>query len=369
MDISYFLKMMVEQKASDMFLSSGAPVSIKVEGKIHPLGRTGLPAEVIQQISYGLMDENQIAQFEAEQEMNLAINLKNIGRFRINVFRQRGEVAMVIRTIQTIIPSLEDLNLPMMFQEIAMRRRGLVLVVGSTGSGKSTTLASMIDYRNTNSVGHILTIEDPIEFIHHHKQSIINQREVGIDTKSYHNALKNAMREAPDVILIGEILDVHTLNAALSYAETGHLCFATFHANNADQTIGRILNFYDKSAHEQILMDLSLNLVGILSQRLVYSKKKKRVPAIEVLLNTSRIADLIRRGELHQLKEAMEKSLDDDMQTFDQSLYQLYQDGIIELEEALDNADSKDALQLKINLASGSDADVSSDYLDESIYG
>jgi len=307
MDIGYFLKLMTEKNASDMFLTTGAPVYIKIEGKLYPLGNTGLPPGMVKKIAYSLMDEGQVPQFERDLELNMAIALADAGRFRVNVFKQRGEVGMVIRAIKSRIPSIEELNLPQVLKDVIMTPRGLVLVVGSTGSGKSTSLASMIDHRNSTSTGHILTIEDPIEFLHKHKQSIVNQREVGLDTHAFHNALKNAMREAPDVILIGEILDAETMEAAIAFAETGHLCLATLHSNNADQAIERILNFFPESAHKNVLMNLSLNLRGVISQRLVKGKDGRRRPATEVLLNTPMIRDLLRRGEVHAIKQAMEE--------------------------------------------------------------
>jgi twitching motility protein PilU len=353
MDIGYFLKLMTEKGASDMFLTTGAPVNIKVEGKLYPLGNTGLPGGMVKKIAYSLMDEGQVPAFERDLEMNMAIAVKDAGRFRINVFKQRGEVGMVIRAIKSEIPTFDTLKLPPVLRSIIMEPRGLVLVVGATGSGKSTTLAAMLDYRNSNTSGHILTIEDPIEFLHRHKKSIVNQREVGLDTHSYHDALKNAMREAPDVILIGEIRDMETMEAAISFSETGHLCLATLHSNNADQTLERILNFFPESAHKNILMNLSLNLKSVISQRLVTGKDGKRLPAVEVLINTPLIRDMIRRGQIHEMKEAMDRSLAESMQTFDQALYTLYKEGKIELEEALTKADSRDGLALKIRLAEG----------------
>jgi len=355
MDIGYFLKLMTEKGASDMFLSTGAPVNIKVEGKLYPLGNTGLPHGMVKRIAYSLMDEGQVPQFERDLELNLATAVKDAGRFRINVFRQRGEVGMVIRAIKSVIPSIEELQLPAIFKDLIMEPRGLVLVVGSTGSGKSTTLASMIDHRNTNSPGHILTIEDPIEYLHRHKKSIVNQREVGLDTHTYHDALKNAMREAPDVIMIGEIRDVDTKEAAIAFSETGHLCLATLHSNNADQTLERILNFFPESAHRNILMNLALNLRAVISQRLVVGKDGRRIPAVEVLLNTPLIRDMIRRGQIHEIKEAMDRSLSEGMQTFDQSLMKLYRQGRIDLEETLSKADSRDGLALKIRLGEGTE--------------
>ncbi|MEP6939861.1 MAG: PilT/PilU family type 4a pilus ATPase [Rudaea sp.] len=358
MDIGYFLKLMTEKGASDMFLSTGAPVNIKVEGKLYPLGNTGLPHGMVKRIAYSLMDEGQVPQFERDLELNLATAVKDAGRFRINVFKQRGEVGMVIRAIKSVIPSIEELQLPPLYKELIMEPRGLVLLVGSTGSGKSTTLASMIDHRNTNSPGHILTIEDPIEYLHRHKKSIVNQREVGLDTHTYHDALKNAMREAPDVIMIGEIRDVDTMEAAIAFSETGHLCLATLHSNNADQTLERILNFFPESAHRNILMNLALNMRAVISQRLVIGKDGRRIPATEVLLNTPHIRDMIRRGQIHEIKEAMDRSLAEGMHTFDQSLMKLYRSGRIDLEECLSKADSRDGLALKIRLGEGTEEDM-----------
>jgi len=353
MDIGYFLKLMTEKNASDMFLTTGAPVYIKVEGKLYPLGNTGLPAGMVKKIAYSLMDEGQVPQFERDLELNMALAVKEAGRFRINVFKQRGELGMVIRAIKNDIPSVHELRLPAIFSDLIMEPRGLILVVGATGSGKSTTLAAMLDHRNQNSSGHILTVEDPIEYLHRHKRSIVNQREVGLDTHSYHEALKNAMREAPDVIMIGEIRDTETMEAAISFSETGHLCLATLHSNNADQTLERILNFFPESAHKNVLMNLSLNLRAVISQRLVLGKDNRRLPATEVLLNTPLIRDMIRRGQIHEVKEAMDRSLQEGMQTFDQSLYRLYREGQIDLEEALNKADSRDGLALKIRLSEG----------------
>lgn len=358
MDIGYFLKLMTEKGASDMFLTTGAPVNIKVEGKLYPLGNTGLPGGMVKKIAYSLMDEGQVPQFERALELNLAIAVKDAGRFRINVFKQRGEVGMVIRAIKSDIPSIEQLHLPILFRELIMEPRGLILLVGSTGSGKSTTLASMIDYRNANVSGHILTIEDPIEYLHRHKKSVVNQREVGLDTHSYHEALKNAMREAPDVIMIGEIRDEETMEAAIAFSETGHLCLATLHSNSADQTLERVLNFFPESAHRNILMNLALNLRAVIGQRLVIGKDGRRLPAVEVLLNSPLIRDMIRRGQIHEIKEAMDRSLSEGMQTFDQALMTLYKTGIIELEEALAKADSRDGLALKIRLSEGGDSPV-----------
>ena len=357
MDIGYFLKLMTEKNASDMFLTTGAPVYIKIEGKLYPLGSTGLPPGMVKKIAYSLMDEGQVPQFERDLELNMAIAVADAGRFRVNVFKQRGEVGMVIRAIKSRIPSIEELNLPEVLKDVIMSPRGLVLVVGSTGSGKSTALASMIDHRNSTSTGHILTIEDPIEFLHKHKQSIVNQREVGLDTHAFHNALKNAMREAPDVILIGEILDAETMEAAIAFAETGHLCLATLHSNNADQAIERILNFFPESAHKNVLMNLSLNLRSVVSLRLVRGVDGRRRPATEVLLNTPLIRDLLRRGDVHEVKPAMEASLEEGMETFDQCLFRMTKEGVIDQEAALNAADSRDGLALKFRLSEGADAE------------
>lgn len=353
MDIGYFLKLMAEKNASDMFLTTGAPVYIKVEGKLYPLGNTGLPPGMVKKIAYSLMDEGQVPQFERELELNMAISVQDSGRFRVNVFKQRGEVGMVIRAIRSTIPTIEELQLPQVLKDIIMAPRGLVLIVGSTGSGKSTSLASMIDYRNSTSSGHILTIEDPIEYLHKHKKSIVNQREVGLDTHAFHNALKNAMREAPDVILIGEILDATTMEAAIAFAETGHLCLATLHSNNADQTIERILNFFPEAAHKNVLMNLALNLRAVISQRLVVGVDGRRLPATEVLINTPMIRDLLRRGQVHEIKQAMEESLEEGIESFDQCLFRLYKGGRIERETALRAADSREGLDLKFRLSEG----------------
>ena len=353
MDIGYFLKLMTDKNASDMFMTTGAPVYIKVEGKHYPLGSTGLPTGMVKKIAYSLMDEGQKEAFERDLELNMAVVLEGAGRFRVNVFKQRGEVGMVIRAIRNVIPSIEELQLPMVLKDVIMAPRGLVLVVGSTGSGKSTTLASMIDHRNSTTSGHVLTIEDPIEYLHRHKKSIVNQREVGLDTHGFHNALKNAMREAPDVILIGEIRDAETMEAAIAFSETGHLCLATLHSNNADQTIERILNFFPEGAHKNVLMNLALNLRAVISQRLVIGVDGRRMPATEVLINTPHIRDLLRRGQVHEIKQAMEASLEEGMESFDQCLYRLFKTGRVERERALDAADSREGLALKFRLSEG----------------
>jgi twitching motility protein PilU len=354
LDLSRYLHLMVEQEASDLFFSVGAPVHIKVDGVARPVGgNTALRPGMVKEVAYSIMKEEQIEDFERELEMNVALSLRGVGRFRINIFKQRGEVAMAVRYIRSGVPSVEELRLPFALRDLVMMKRGLILVVGATGSGKSTALASMIDYRNQNTTGHILTVEDPIEYLHPYKRCIVNQREVGTDTLSYENALLNAMREAPDVLLIGEIRERAIMKQALAYAETGHLCLSTLHANNANQALERILTFFPLDARDQLLMDLSVNLVGIVSQRLIPSKKGKRVPAVEVLIPTPHIRNVIRKGSLHQLKDAMDESRDAGMQTFDQALYELYKTGDITLEETLANADNRDDLALKIRLDGG----------------
>ncbi len=355
MDISYFLKLMNDKNASDMFLSTGAPINIKIAGALTPLGSAAMPSGLVKRVAYSMMDERQTVQFERDLEMNLVTQLKDVGRFRVNIFRQRGEIGMVIRAIKSTVPSVEELQLPPVLNQLIMEPRGLLLVVGASGSGKSTTLASMIDHRNTSSPGHILTIEDPIEYLHSHKKSIVNQREVGFDTHSFREALRSAMREAPDVIMIGEIRDTETMEAAVAFSETGHLCLATLHSNNADQALERILNFFPEGAHRNVLLNLSLNLRAIIGQRLVVGKDGQRLPAVEVLINTPHIRDMIRRGQVHEMKEAMDRSLSEGTQTFDQALLKLYREGRIDLEEALSKADSRDGLALKIRLGEGTE--------------
>lgn len=362
MEITSFLKVMAQKDASDLFFTVGAPVSVKLKGQTLPLSREALKPGDVQKLAYSFISDKQRAEFEQNLELNFALNLENIGRFRVNVYRQRGEVSMVIRYIKSTIPTLEELHLPPILKELVMEPRGLILVVGATGSGKSSSLAAMIDYRNANKSGHILTIEDPVEFVYQHKKSVVDQREVGLDTLSYENALKNAMREAPDVILIGEIRDQATMQHAIAYAETGHLCLSTLHANNANQAIDRIINFFPDTAHHQLLTDLSLNLKAVISQRLLPSTDNSLVPAMEIMTRSAYIADLIEKREIDMLKEAIEKSRDLGMQTFDQSLYDLYREGKITQATALENADSRNNLSIRINLeGSGDNANAARD--------
>jgi len=351
MDVIPYLKLMAQKQASDLYFSTGTRVHLKVEGRLIPVGEAPLDSLVVKQMIYSLLTDQQIAEFEREWELNTGLSLEGVGRFRVNVFKQRGDVAMVIRYIKFGVPGIEELGLPPVLKEMIMEPRGLILVVGATGSGKSTTLASMIEFRNQIRSGHILTIEDPIEYLFQHKKSLINQREVGLDTHSFHNALKNAMREAPDVIMIGEVRDLTTMQAAIAYAETGHLCLSTLHANNANQALDRIKNFFPETAHRQLYMDLSLNLKGVISQRLLPAIQGGRVPAVEVMLLSSYVSELILEGNTHGLKEAMEQSETRGMQTFDQCLYNLYKDGRITLEDTLNNADSRNDLALRIRLS------------------
>ncbi|RFF28624.1 PilT/PilU family type 4a pilus ATPase [Wenzhouxiangella sp. 15181] len=350
MDIEHYLRGMVEHQASDLFFSAGTPVGIKIEGRSQRFDDRPLTAKDVQRLAYSLLDDEQIAEFESELELNLAVARESLGQFRINLYRQRGSVAMVIRHIKSEIPSIEALNLPPLLEELIMIPRGLILVVGAAGSGKSTTLASMIDYRNRNKTGHILTIEEPIEFVHQHKQSIVDQRELGLDTLSYSNALKNAMREAPDVILIGEIRDRETMKHAIAYAETGHLCLSTLHSSNANQTLDRIINFFPETAHRQLFVDLSDHLQAIVSQRLVPSVDGHRVPAVELLVRTPYVADLIRKNDIDGIKEAMKEGGQAGMKTFDQALLDLYREGRITKENALAHADSRNDLGLAIRM-------------------
>lgn len=351
MDIKLLLRLMAERSASDLFFSTGAPPHMKIEGVSTPMGQGPLPPGAIKDIAYGLMDEQQIREFEEEWELNFAISVEDIGRFRVNVFMQRGEVGMVMRHIKSDIPTIEDLKLPNSLKDLVMGRSGLVLVCGPTGSGKSTSLAAMIDYRNRRDTSHILTIEDPIEFLHPHKSSIIDQREIGVDTKNYHNALKNAMREAPDVILIGEIRDQEAMEYALSYAQTGHLCLATIHGNNSKQVLERIRNLFPSDMRANIMKELSSVLKGIVSQRLVKSRTGSRVAAHEILLNSPDIVEIIQKGTLEDLRKAIENHHADGMMSFDHCLFKLYKSKVITREDALHFAESKTDLNLKMRLA------------------
>ncbi len=353
MKIESYLHFMASKGASDLFLTTGAPPCVKVQGKVVPVSEAPLKPGVVRRVAYELMNAEQRAEFEAQLEMNVGVSIPDVGRFRCNIYLQRGEVSMVIRYISSRIPPLDSLHLPEVLKEMILYKNGLVLVVGATGTGKSTTLAAMIDYRNARQTGHILTIEDPIEFTFTHKKSIVGQREVGIDTLNYQNALREAMREAPDVIMIGEIRDADTMQAALNFADTGHLVLSTLHAVNANQALDRIINLFPAPARGKILMDLSLNLRAVVSQRLVSGVDGGRVPAVEVLINTPFVAELIAKGDIGGLKEAMEKSESTGMQTFDQSLYSLYEMGQISREEALANADSRNNLEWRINFGGG----------------
>ncbi|MCH9669912.1 MAG: PilT/PilU family type 4a pilus ATPase [Gammaproteobacteria bacterium] len=350
MDITPYLKLMVDKSASDLFFTVGAPVKIKLEGSVTSVGKTELTRELVTAAVGGIMNDLQKRKFEEEYEIDFAIGLDGGGgRFRVNVFRQRGEPAMVLRLIPEKIPTVDELNVPVVLNELIMQKRGLLLMVGATGSGKSTTLAAMINYRNETSAGHILSIEDPVEFYHPNKKCIVNQREVGVDTHSYARALKSSLREAPDVILIGEIRDRETMEAALELANTGHLAISTLHANNAHQAMERIVNMFPESLHKQLYMDLSLNLRSVISQRLVPDIRGKRCAAVEILVNTPHISEIILKGDIDTLKEAMAESGAKGMQTFDSSLFNLYKENRITLEEALNNADSRTNLEAKIN--------------------
>ncbi len=348
MRFEQYLKFMAQKDASDLYLSTGAAPSVKLHGTLRPLERERLLAGAVKEVAYSVMDEEQIAAFEKKPEMNLALSRPGVGRFRVNIFMQRNDVAMVVRNIKIEIPDMESLGLPEILSKIIMAKRGLVLFVGATGSGKSTSLASLIDYRNTNTAGHIITIEDPIEFVHPHKKSIVNQREVGVDTDCYEDALKNTLRQAPDVILIGEVRDRDTMEFAISFAETGHLAISTLHSNNANQALDRIINFFPADRREQLLMDLSLNIQAIISQRLIPTPDGKRVAAIEILLGTPLLREMIKRGDVSEIKELMEKSEHLGMRSFDSALCKLYDDGKISLDEALKNADSQNNLRLRI---------------------
>jgi twitching motility protein PilU len=349
--IHELLRAMVAKKASDLFVTAGFPPAFKLDGKMTPVSNQSLTPQHTQELARALMNDKQAQEFEAKKECNFAINPPGIGRFRVNAFVQQQRVGMVLRTITTTIPKMDDLGLPPVLKDVAMTKRGLVIMVGGTGSGKSTTLAAMIGYRNENSYGHIITIEDPIEYVHDHKNCLITQREVGVDTDSWEDALKNTLRQAPDVILIGEIRERETMEHAIAFAETGHLCMGTLHANSANQALDRIINFFPEERRAQLLMDLSLNLKALVSQRLIPLKDTKgRAAAIEILLNSPLISDLIFKGEVHEIKEIMKKSRELGMQTFDQALFDLFEAGKIGYEDAMRNADSMNELRLQIKL-------------------
>ncbi|TMH42057.1 MAG: PilT/PilU family type 4a pilus ATPase [Betaproteobacteria bacterium] len=347
------LRLMVSRRASDLFITVGFPPAIKIDGKMTPVSNQPLtPAHTVD-LARAIMNDRQAAEFESTKECNFAINPAGIGRFRVNAFVQQANVGIVLRVITTAIPRIEDLGLPNVLKDVVMTKRGLVIMVGATGSGKSTTLAAMVGYRNENSHGHIITIEDPIEFTHPHKGCLITQREVGVDTVNWLTALKNTLRQAPDVILIGEVRDRETMDHAVAFAETGHLCLATLHANSANQALDRVINFFPEERRQQLLMDLSLNLRGFISQRLIPLKEGKgRCAAVEIMLNSPLISDLIFKGEVHEIKEIMKKSRELGMQTFDQSLFDLFEAGKISYEDALRNADSVNDLRLQIKLHS-----------------
>ncbi|MBU0620303.1 MAG: PilT/PilU family type 4a pilus ATPase [Gammaproteobacteria bacterium] len=345
------LRGMISQKASDLFVTAGFPPAFKIDGKMTPVSNQALTSQHTQELARSIMNDRQAAEFESTHECNFAISPSGIGRFRVNVFLQQQRVGMVLRTITTKIPTFEELRLPQVLKDVTLTKRGLVILVGGTGSGKSSTLAAMIGYRNHNSYGHIITIEDPVEYVHDHVKCIITHREVGVDTNDWHSALKNTLRQAPDVILIGEIRDRETMEYAVAFAETGHLCMATLHANSANQALDRIINFFPEERREQLLMDLSLNIKALVSQRLIPKRDGKgRAAAFEILLNSPLISDLIFKGQVHEIKEVMSKSREIGMQTFDQALFDLHESGDISYEESLKNADSVNDLRLKIKL-------------------
>jgi twitching motility protein PilU len=356
MDIKKYFELMPEKGASDLFFSVGAPVSIKIKGQVESLETEELEHAMVEKLAYSLISEAQRAEFEKTMELNFAHDIAGVGRYRINLYRQRGEVSMVVRYIKSEIPTMEELQLPEILKTLVMEARGLILIVGATGSGKSSTLASMVDYRNSQKAGHILTIEDPIEYLYTHKKAVVDQREIGIDTLNYENALKNAMREAPDVIMIGEVREKSTMQHAISYAETGHLCLSTLHANNANQTIDRIINFFPENAQKQLLIDLSLNLKAVISQRLLPGLDGNLVPVFEILLKSAYISELIQDRKIEVIKEAIANSREIGMQTFDQSLYDLYTLGKISEKVALDNSDSRINLSIKLNLEKGGES-------------
>ncbi len=353
MDFEGLLKLMVTKKASDLFITAGVPPSIKINGKVMPVTQRALSPEKAREVVLSVMNEEQRREFARGRECNFAISATGIGRYRVSAFQQRNNVGMVLRRIETNIPTIEELGLPTILKKLSLTKRGLVIFVGATGTGKSTSLASMIGYRNASTTGHIISIEDPIEFVHNHNKCIITQREVGIDTDSFENALKNTLRQAPDVILIGEVRTSETMDYAVAFSETGHLCMCTLHANNANQALDRILHFFPREKHNQVLMDLSLNLRAIVAQQLIPTPDGKgRRPAIEILINSPLISDLIRKGEIHLIKDIMSKSNEQGMQTFDQSLFKLFKSGEITYDDALHHADSPNDLRLMIKLDS-----------------
>jgi len=351
MDFEGLLKLMVNKRASDLFVTAGVPPSLKINGRVLPVGQRALSPEKAREVVLSIMNEEQRRDFSRVHEANFAISASGIGRFRVSAFQQRNQIGMVLRRIETNIPGFEELHLPSSLKELALSKRGLIIFVGATGSGKSTSLAAMIGHRNRNSTGHIISIEDPIEFVHQHAKCIVTQREVGIDTDNFEIALKNTLRQAPDVIMIGEVRSRETMEYAVAFAETGHLCLCTLHANNANQALDRITNFFPADRHNQLLLDLSLNLRAIIAQQLIPTPDTKgRRPAIEILINTPLIADYIRKGEIHMMKELMTKSGESGMQTFDQSLFKLFKNGDITYEAAIHHADSANDLRLMIKL-------------------
>ena len=352
MNVKPLFKLMVEKKASDLFFAPFAPAKIKIDGKIMPVNKLEMTPKMVKQAAIELMNEEQLDSFTRELELDFAISEPGLGRFRVNVFHQRGNVSMVLRYITAELPTLDELGMPEQMKELVMLRRGLILMVGATGSGKSTTLAAMINHRNEKTSSHIITVEDPIEFLHPNKQSIVNQREVGLDTKSYHRALKSAMRAAPDVLQIGEIRDHESMQSALDMAGTGHLVLATLHANNAPETLDRIINMFPTQQHKQVFMDLGHYLRAILSQRLVRARTGKRVAAVELMINTPHIKDLILKGDIAEVKDALRESGERGMQNFDEALLALYKNGTITLEEAMSHADSRANLEAKVNFGS-----------------
>ena len=348
------LRLMVSKGGSDLFLTAGFPPAIKIDGKITPVSNQPLTPQHTQELARSVMNDRQASEFESSHECNFAVSPAGIGRFRVNAFVQQARAGLVFRTINTKIPTCDELGLPEVLKEVVMTKRGLVIIVGATGSGKSTSLAAMLGYRNENSQGHIITIEDPIEYVHDHKKCIVTQREVGVDTDSWSVALKNTLRQAPDVILMGEIRDRETMDYAIAFAETGHLCMATLHANNSHQALDRIINFFPEERRPQLLMDLSLNLRAMISQRLIpRAEGKGRLAAIEIMLNSPLISDLIFKGEVHEIKDVMKRSRELGMQTFDQALFELYEAGLITYEDAMRNADSMNELRLEIKLRGG----------------